>query len=649
MANKIGSLAVQITGSTTGLAASLKDASDKLNTFKNKTDKAGRAAISSRPEPLAKSAGSSGNSLAGSIASGMGFGPLGMLAGGLGAAMGVGELSKMVHSSIMFAAEMEDSTTTFKVMLGDMGKAKTLMADITKLAAETPLTTQELVQSGGMLLSADVSADQIVPSLRMLGDVAAGVRQPLNEVVYLYNQVRTQGRLYGDDLRQFTGRGIPLIAAFASTMGVSESAVKGLVEEGRIGFPELQTALLSMTSSGGKFYGMMEERSKTFNGMLSTLADNWQQLGAKLGQALIEEFELKPLMQRLTLFADDAEGIVDWLRPLFSSLKDVFAGAGSALVDQLVQGVILAGDLADKFAQVADKAELAANFTKGLLGGRGQANNDEIRNSVAAKSVLNLLHGGQKSGTAGLFRGAGAFGGWESQSGDWTSRAADLRDVMRDAFGNLNQPLDSNFLFERRVRKDSREMWKTLKDTPLAFGIDAKELAFSVASTKALGESFGWLGKSIASVDVETRKLTDDQNKRVRSVREELNPFLKIGRELGELDSIRKLGGFAAGGTAAMFRTLPNDAFNFAQSKAINPLVEKYLDLGSTAKMASSALAGSVEAASIINTSRMEGRQNFEQQILAGMAAEKEIQQQQTALMNEFVAIAKKAGLIEVK
>jgi len=46
-----------------------------------------------------------------------------------------------------------------------------------------------------------------------------------------------QGRLFGEDINQLTGRGIPVIQELAKQFGVSESEVKKLVEQGKVGFP----------------------------------------------------------------------------------------------------------------------------------------------------------------------------------------------------------------------------------------------------------------------------------------------------------------------------------------------------------------------------------------------------------------------------
>ncbi|WP_020475261.1 tape measure protein [Zavarzinella formosa] len=668
MAN-IASLAVQIVGTTGGLSASLKESEGLLNKFQKSA--AGKG-VSSLASGLKSGIGSAFDGVSGMISKAA-LSPLTMVGGLLGGIAGIGGVAEIVTQSISLAAELEDSQTTFKVMLGDMGKAKSLMADITDLAARTPLTTQELVKSGGMLLSADVKDTQIVPTLTMLGDVAAGVNQPLNEIVYLYNQVRTQGRLYGDDLRQFTGRGIPLISAFASSLNVSESAVKGLVEEGKIGFPELQAALLGITSSGGRFFGMMDERSKTFSGMMSTLKDNWQQLGAKFGQILIEEFDLKPLIEKFSVFAGSAKADLDWFRPWFSDVKDGAKALGVELVNGLQSAVVWMAAIVEDARELKDQFMSIASMAR--VGG-------------AAAKLLNPMHLIAPNGTAIIRDGKNLYAEYKGKSPEEIEAEKAAREarfsgamtVRMKEFKTIVDRLANQFItgisgsVETRKAFDlsdvAKEISTTFKPDMKAGGYDQLGfvmggLGMSVAAggdlikskTEALAMGFGGLSvvaaelkTSINQLNIESKKLTADQVKHVRTLTEEMDPFIKIGREMSELRDIRKLGGFNKEGVTGQFfgfgRDKEQKLFDFAQGKLFEPLMK---DVAEGSKLAASALKGSSEAASIINQNKTDQQQSALERMAQGLADAKEIQTQQRDLMKRFVEYASKAGLIEVK
>lgn len=202
------------------------------------------------------------------------------LLGGFAAGAGVGGMIKL-------AADVETLSVQFKVLTGSADDAARVMQDVQKFAAETPFQQMDIADAARMLISFGAGANTVVDELRMLGDLAAGTGQPLGQLAEIYGKARVQGRLFGEDINQLTGRGIPVIQALAQQFGVAESQVKKLVEQGRVGFPELQAALQSMTGPGGKFNGLMKELSTTTAGKLSTLIDNLKQVGIIIGEAIL--------------------------------------------------------------------------------------------------------------------------------------------------------------------------------------------------------------------------------------------------------------------------------------------------------------------------------------------------------------------------
>ena len=161
----------------------------------------------------------------------------------------------------------------FNTMLGSADKAEALMAQLVRTAAITPFDLEGVAQGAKQLLAYGMEAEKVNETLIRLGDIAAGLSMPLNDLVYLYGTTMAQGRLYTQDLNQFTGRGIPMIEELAKVFGVAESKVKDLVEAGRVGFPEVQKVIENLTGEGSKFGGLMEEQSKTITGQISNIKD----------------------------------------------------------------------------------------------------------------------------------------------------------------------------------------------------------------------------------------------------------------------------------------------------------------------------------------------------------------------------------------
>ena len=180
--------------------------------------------------------------------------------------------------------EVQQLEVAFRTMLGSTSRADELLQQLVRTAAITPFGLEDVANGAKQLLAYGLEAEKVNETLVRLGDIAAGLSVPLNDLVYLYGTTMAQGRLYTQDLNQFTGRGIPMISELAKQFGVAESKVKDLVEAGKVGFPEVQKVIESLTDEGGKFGGLMEEQSKTITGQISNIEDAIFMMFNEIGQ-----------------------------------------------------------------------------------------------------------------------------------------------------------------------------------------------------------------------------------------------------------------------------------------------------------------------------------------------------------------------------
>lgn len=232
-------------------------------------------------------------------------------------------------AAIKAAADQEQLQVAFTTMLGSAEAAKTMMAELSQFAATTPFESPEIQNASKMLLAYGVSAKDIIPTMTNLGDIAAGLNIPLGDMAMLFGTTRASGRLMTADLNQFTTRGIPMIAALAKTMGIAESEVKAMVEAGKVGFPEVQAALASMTAEGGQFAGLMEAQSQTLSGLFSTFSDTIGLTLAEVGRVIIDTFDLKTKLA----------GALEWL----GQAKEALLGFAKTNPELFKLGIIIAG------------------------------------------------------------------------------------------------------------------------------------------------------------------------------------------------------------------------------------------------------------------------------------------------------------------
>lgn len=195
------------------------------------------------------------------------------------------QATSFVKSMATVHGEFQQIEIALETILGNEREAATLMNQLRETAAKTPFDMKGIANGAKQLLAYGEDAATVNETLIKLGNIAAGLSQPLGDLVYLYGTTMTQGRLYTQDFNQFVGRGIPMIKELAEYFGVAESEVRGLVEAGKVGFPEVQAVISSLTEEGGRFFNLMEKQSTSVIGKISNLGDAWDAALDKMGES----------------------------------------------------------------------------------------------------------------------------------------------------------------------------------------------------------------------------------------------------------------------------------------------------------------------------------------------------------------------------
>lgn len=193
-------------------------------------------------------------------------------------------MMSLVNSIIQTRGQFQQLEIAFGTMLGNEQKAKALMDQMVNTAAKTPFDLMGVAGGAKQLLAYGTAADKVNDTLVRLGNIASGLSIPLQDIVYLYGTTMVQGRLYAQDVRQFTGRGIPLVKELAAMYGKTAEEINTMVSEGKIGFPEVEKVLNKLTNSGGQFFNLMEKQSSSLTGMIANLGDAWDTALNKLGE-----------------------------------------------------------------------------------------------------------------------------------------------------------------------------------------------------------------------------------------------------------------------------------------------------------------------------------------------------------------------------
>lgn len=187
----------------------------------------------------------------------------------------VSSTQQLIGSVIQVGAQTEKTAVAFETFLGSAEKAKKVMMEVRDFAASTPFELPEVTEAAKQLLAAKIPADQLIPTIKMLGEIAAGADKPLSQLLFIYTQVKNQGRALGQDINQLFNAGLSM-ADLAQALGKSEKelgAAKGSAQGLQLSFEEVDKVLKSVTSEGGRFYGLMDKLGTTTAVKLSNLND----------------------------------------------------------------------------------------------------------------------------------------------------------------------------------------------------------------------------------------------------------------------------------------------------------------------------------------------------------------------------------------
>lgn len=232
-------------------------------------------------------------------------------------------LQNAVLGPIQLAAQAEQASVAFEVLAGSAKEAQKIVADLNKFSDVTPFEPEPVKQAGRQLLAFGVEAKNLLPTLNALGNIAAGVGAPLEELAEIYGKIRVQGRVFAEDINQLQGRGINVTKELAKQFGVTTEEVRELVSEGKIGFVEISKALEAL--AGGDFAGLMQKQSTTVLGLWSTLVGRVKQIGKEFGNEIIDAIGLKDFLNdAIAAFSslDNLRGYLEPLKEFFGQIRE---------------------------------------------------------------------------------------------------------------------------------------------------------------------------------------------------------------------------------------------------------------------------------------------------------------------------------------
>ena len=290
-------------------------------------------------------------------------------------------MNNLVSSIVSVRGQFQQLEIAFGTMLGSEEKATALMQQMVNTAAKTPFDLMGVAEGAKQLLAYGVSAEKVNDTLVRLGNIASGLSIPLNDIVYLYGTTMVQGRLYAQDVRQFTGRGIPLVKELAEKYHTTAEGINEMVSAGKIGFPDVEEVLNKMTNAGGQFYQLMEKQSSSLTGQIANLQDAWDSALNSLGEK--SEGALSAGIQSATYLVEHMDDVV-------RILKSVAIAYGSVKAATILASVATKGYTGIAVLDNAARtAKLALMKAEAIL--TGEVSNQKKAMAAAEKANYDAL------------------------------------------------------------------------------------------------------------------------------------------------------------------------------------------------------------------------------------------------------------------
>lgn len=206
------------------------------------------------------------------------------IAAGIGAAFTVQKAMEFVSSMVRVRSEIAKLEISFNSLLGDKGKASSLLGEIRQFAASTPMMLGDLAKAAQMMLGFNVAAEEVMPMLRALGDISMGDAGRFQSLALAFSQMSATGKLMGQDLLQMINAGFNPLITISEKTGKSVKQLKEEMSEGAITAEMVTQAFKDAAGEGGKFNGILENQAKSVAGSIAYMRGAWENLLNELGK-----------------------------------------------------------------------------------------------------------------------------------------------------------------------------------------------------------------------------------------------------------------------------------------------------------------------------------------------------------------------------
>ena len=313
--------------------------------------------------------------------------------GGFLGAFAASALVDFGREAIDAESKVEQLEISFRTLLGSQEKASALIAEIKAYGTVTPYDTEGLAQAARLMLSYGMSSSKIMPTLKMLGDIAMGDKDKLQSLTLAFSQMSASGRVCKEDLNQMVDAGFNPLQIISEKTGKSIGELTDEVSKGAISVQDIEQAFIDSTSEGGKFHNMVNNMSDSIAGKTAQMTDNWENFKASIGGLLKPAY--LGAIQTTTSAIDDMTKAIERLKAIAGDVT-----VGDANYSNSTQNALkYATDKGNKGGKTNKEKEAIRKKTIGRGIAYEVARGKRIDNAISQKSaqLQAMLH--PKKGT----------------------------------------------------------------------------------------------------------------------------------------------------------------------------------------------------------------------------------------------------------
>lgn len=287
-----------------------------------------------------------------------------------GTYVSIWQAGRFVRELAMVSGEFEKQRLALATILQDTEAAEKIFNQIKELAAISPFKFKELTDYAKQLSAFSIPTDELFETTKRLADISSGLGVDMSRIILAYGQVRSAAVLRGQELRQFTEAGIPLVAELAKRFSELEGEVVSVgevferISNRMVPFQMVKDIFEDLTSEGGKFYNMQEIQAQSLAGKITNLRDAYDIMLDSIGQA--NQGLLKGSVQGLTDMMENWE-------KYWNILKSIIVAYGT------YKGIVIATNLAMKSGVIIETIQRFIQLTK------------VVRTSTAALAALSAI------------------------------------------------------------------------------------------------------------------------------------------------------------------------------------------------------------------------------------------------------------------